>query len=244
MNQLVKIDPNEVAVQPTTATMLQSFIAAGLTSENVSAFKELIQLKREEDVILSKRDFAAAFVELQKELPEIQGTRKVPDKNGNTKFAYANFDDIDLIVRPICLRHGFTYSFHESLISEGRVTMIMTLQHSGGHFREIPYSVRIGSGPPGATESQSDVSGHTYAKRGALESGLSLRIIDKREDVRDEGTPITKDQAEELARRLNAVNGDRNGFLRLAGATSFETILSGRYDVLDQALRKKEQQGK
>ena len=244
-NELQRIEPSAVAVpEPTTASLLQSVITAGITSDNVAAFKELVQLKREEDAIRAKRDFAQAFVSLQTELPTIQGMRQVPDKNGNSKFAYANFDDIDEIVRPICLKHGFTYSFHESALNEGRVTMVMTLQHSGGHYREIPYSCRIGSGPPGATESQADVSGHSYAKRGAIESGLSLRIVGKREDVKDEGSPISPEQADELERRLNLINGNREKFLEMAGAKSFKEILSSKFGILDQALKRRENAGR
>lgn len=226
--------------QPTVADMLTIVLEKGLSSDNVQAFKELVQLHREEVKLNAEKEFAAAFVKLQSELPVIQGARPIPDKNGNVKFRYANFEDIDLIVRPICLRNGFTYAFRETGIEAGRVTVTMTLTHSGGHSREIPYSVRIGSGPPGANESQADGSGHTYAQRGAIESGLALRVVSAREDARNEGGPITAEQAEELARRVAETNSDRAAFLKLAGAANFSAIPSGKYEMLDSLLTKKE----
>lgn len=222
------------------ADLLEMVVVGGISTENVSAFKELVQLHREEVKANAERAFAESFIELQKALPTIPGARGIPDKQGNIKFKYANFDDIDAIVRPICLGHGFSYSFRETAIENGRVTVTMTLQHSGGHSREIPYSVRIGSGPPGATESQADVSGHSYAKRGAIESGLSLRIVGDRDDAKMEGGPITSDQAFELERRVGETNSDRAAFLKLAGATSFKDIASAKYDMLDQLLARKE----
>lgn len=226
--------------QPAVAEMLQAVIQGGITQDSVGALDKLCGLYERMEAKNAEKEFAAAFVRLQQELPTINGTRGVPDKAGNVKFVYANFDDIDLIVRPICLKNGFTYSFSEKSIGEGRVTMTMRLQHSGGHFRDIDYSVRIGSGPPGATESQGDISGHTYAKRGAIESGLSLRIIGDRENARNEGGPITPAQAEELERRVKETNSDVTAFLKFAGAKSFKEIPASRYDDLDSTLSKKE----
>lgn len=220
--------------------MLQLVIKGGITTENVAAFKELVQLHREEVKLTAEKEFAAAFVSLQRNLPTIQGTRPVPARDGTVKYRYANFDDIDEIIRPICLEHGFTYAFRESAVDSGRVTVTMTLQHSGGHSREIPYSVRVGSGPPGATESQADVSGHSYAQRGALESGLSLRIVGDRADAKMEGGPITKEHADELERRVKLTNSNVEAFLKFAGAKTFAEISSGKYDVLDAHLRRKE----
>lgn len=236
-------EPQEMTVarpQPSVADMLHLVIDKGITAENVAAFKELVQLHREEVKLNAEKEFAAAFVELQRELPVINGYRPIPDKQGRTKFCYANFEDIDAIVRPICLRHGFTYGFHESAIENGRITVTMTLQHSGGHSRQIPYSVRAGGGPPGANESQADVSGHTYAQRGAIESGLALRIIGRPDDPRMEGGPVTTEQAEELERRVQLTNSDRDAFLKFAGAKSYAEIPASAYERCDDMLRRKE----
>lgn len=226
--------------QPTPLDLLQAALEGGITEQNIAVVERMAALAERFEQRNAEKDFAAAFVELQKELPVIQGYRPIPDKQGRTKFCYANFEDIDAIVRPLCLARGFTYSFHESAVENGRVTVTMTLQHSGGHARLIPYSVRSGHGPPGASESQADVSGHTYAQRGAIESGLALRIIGRPEDPRMEGGPVTQGQADELERRIKMTNSDVQKFLRLAGVDSFEKIPAAKYDVLDQLLRQKE----
>lgn len=223
---------NELSIQ----SAFQAVVAGTIKAEHVAVMRELLAMDAE-------RKFNAAFVELQGQLPAIQGYRGVPDKQGNIKFVYANFDDIDAIIRPICLRYGFSYSFREEGIKDGRVTMIMDLQHAAGHSRAIPYSVRIGSGPPCSSESQADVSGHTYAKRGCLESGLSLRIIGDREDARMEGNPhekVSQSQADELERRVMETNSNVPAFLKFAGATKFSEIPANRYAECDAMLRRKE----
>lgn len=214
----------------------QAVVAGTIKAEHVAVMRELLAMDAE-------RKFNAAFVQLKMELPAIRGVRGVPDKHGNIKFVYANFDDIDLIVGPICLRHGFSYSFRESAMAEGRVTMTMTLQHSAGHSREIPFSVRVGTGPPGASDSQADMSGHTYAKRGCLESGLSLRIIGDRDDARMEGNPndkITPEEADALSKRVLATKSSIPAFLKFCGAECFSEITRSRYAEADAQLRRKE----
>ena len=233
--------PMEVARSaPSVADMLKAVVDKGITQENVGALEKLCDLYERMEARKAEKEFAAAFVELQKDLPTIMGGRPIPDKMGNVKFRYANFEDIDAVVRPICLRHGFTYAFKESGIENGRITVTMLLQHSGGHCREIPYSVRVGNGPPGASESQADVSGHSYAQRGALESGLALRIVGAREDAKMEGGPITKEQADELEQRVALLNQPHDKFLKWLGVTKYADIPSAKYDLADDFLRKKE----
>ena len=226
--------------QPSVADMLRAVVDKGITQENVGALEKLCDLYERMEAKNAEKEFAAAFVQLQQDIPTIMGGRPIPDRNGQVKFRYANFEDIDAIVRPICLRHGFTYAFKETGIDNGRITVTMILQHSGGHSREVPYSVRVGSGPPGASESQADVSGHSYAQRGALESGLALRIVGAREDAKMEGARIMPAMADELERRVKETNSDVAAFLKYAGATKFSEIADSKYDMLDALLTKKE----
>lgn len=231
---------NAVARQPQVADMLQMVIERGLTSENVAAFAQLVQLHREEIALNAEKEFAAAFLRLQTELPVIQGARGIPDKHGTIKFVYANFEDIDAIVRPLALRHGFTYGFREESFENGRVVVVMDLTHSGGHTRPIRYSCRVGNGPPGSNESQADGSGHTYAQRGALEQGLALRILNKRPDAKMEGETITESEANELETRAKDCHSDIPAMLRLGGVTQFAALPRAKYDVLIGLLEIKE----
>lgn len=226
--------------EATPIAMMEAMIASGITAENVAAFTELVKLKEHMEDRNAVKQFAESFVRLQSELPTISGTRPVLNKDGTVRFRYANFDDIDDVVRPICLKHGFTYAFRETGIENGRITVTMTLQHSGGHYREIPCSVRVGSGPPGASEPQADMSGHAYAQRGALESGLSLRIVGSREDAGVTTGVVTAEQAEELSRRVAMINANKEAFLKFAGAKSFAEIPASNYEILDRFLTSKE----
>lgn len=226
------------------AGMMQAMIAKGITHENVAAFTELVKLSEHMEDRDAKRDFNRDFIELQREIPRIKATRMIPDRNGNVRSTFAPFEEIDGQARPICLRHGFTYAFSEGAFISGKVTKICTLFHVMGAERSNPYSVRIGQGPPGCSESQADGSAHSYAKRGALCDCLNIVVVGMDNDARLEGAPITEAQAEELELRVKMTDSNVVAFLKLADAPDFKSIASSKYDTLNQLLQVKERRGR
>lgn len=237
-------EPQELAIarpQPTPAEMMEKMIASGVTHENAVAFKELVLLSEHMEDRKDKRDFAKAFVALQQDIPRIKATKVIPDKHGNMRSSFAPFEEIDGQARPICLQHGFTYSFSEGPFQAGKITKIFTLLHGDtGIEKSNSYSVRIGQGPPGCSESQADGAAHSYARRGALCDGLNIVVVGIDNDARLEGGPISQELADELERRVNLINADVKAFLKLAGAGTFAEILAVKYDILDQFLQMRE----
>lgn len=191
----------------------------------------------------AERQFNAAFIKLQRVIPQIKATKPVHAKDGSLKYMVAPFEEIDEQLRPLALKHGFSYSFSEGVASQpGRVAKQMTIHHVSGHSRSNSYSVRIGSGPPGASESQADGSAHSYAKRGAMCDGFTI-IIDRaleQDDARAMGAPISSEAAEQLRRRVKACGANEAAFLKFAGAAHFEAIHESRMDDLLEMLEKKE----
>lgn len=246
-NELTAIEKPALPVAhaaPSIGDMLQAVIEKGISAENVAAVAEITRLYERMQAIDAEKAFATAFVELQRDIPRIKATKIIPDRNGNMRSSYAPLEEIDKQARPICLQHGFTYTFSEGEFAPQKVTKVCTLQHTGGHKRSNSYSVRIGSGPPGCSESQADGSAHSYAKRGALCDALGIIVTGMDNDARMEGGSITPEQADELERRVKLTNSDVAGFLKFAGAKSFATIAANKYDMLDAQLMRKERGGK
>ena len=237
---LAKTDKMEIE-QPSAGAlgMIERLIAKGVTADNVAALKELHAMHIDQEERNAKKAFAMAFRAMQAELPPIIPTKIVPDKNGNTKFKYAPYDELMRIVGPIMQKHGFAPSF-STKFNEGRVTSVCTLIHDDGHERTNEYSVRIGSGPPGATESQADGAANQYAQRGALCDALNIVIQGRDNEAKDLGAPVTFAQSESLRQRVYETKSDERAFLKFAGAQTFETIPSTRYAELDAFLKRKE----
>lgn len=239
-DKLQKIDGGAVETvrpQPTVADMMQAIIDKGVTADNVAAMGELVKLYERMEDKKAEKEFAAAFVRLQAETRVIKATKAVPNNDGTTRYCFAPFEEIMEAVGPLLERHGFTVAFSTDY-AEARLIKICHLTHTGGHTRENKFAVRVGKGPPGSSEAQGDGAASTYAKRFALCDALNI-VIDKDSDARAEGGPITQEQAEELSRRLQMVNGDRVKFLAFAGAKSFAEIPAVKYAILDEFLRKK-----
>lgn len=227
---------------PNPGQMMQAMIDKGVTQENAAAFKELVLLSEHMEDRQAKKDFARAFVALQRDIPRIKATKIIPNRDGTARSTFAPFEEIDSQARPICLQHGFTYSFSEGPFQAGKVTKICTLLHeTTGIEKSNPYSVRIGNGPPGCSESQADGSAHSYAKRGALCDALNIVVVGMDNDARMEGGAVTPEQADELERRAKMVNADVPKFLKFAGnAKSFKEIPAIMYPLLDAFLKGRE----
>jgi hypothetical protein len=223
--------------------MLQAVVAKGVSAENVAAVEAIVKLYERMEERSSEKEFAQAFVQLQGEMPKVQATKPVPNKDGSVRFRFAPFEDLMAQVGPILQRHGFTVSF-SSRVDGNRIISTCTLQHHGGHKRSNDFAVRIGSGPPAASEAQSDGAAATYAKRFALTESLNIVVAHLDSDARLEGGMITSDQAEELARRVAETNSNRAAFLKLAGAKDFTSIAVAKYDILDEMLASKERRKK
>jgi hypothetical protein len=200
--------------------------------------KAVMDMRRELKAEQSKSEFNRAFVALQKDLPAIQATKPVPNNDGTVRYKFAPFEELMKVIQPYLTRHGFSVTFN-SRSDEGRLCEICTLIHEGGHERSNEFSVRIGKGPPGSSETQADGAAMTYAKRGALCNCLNI-VIEKDDDARNIGTRITPEQAKSLRERVQATASDEKAFLKYAGAATFEDIETGMFATLDSNLRRKE----
>lgn len=238
-NELAKRAPMEVSrPEPTVGEILQAVIEKGVTTENVAVIEKLTDLMWKTQARDSEKAFAASFVALQAEMPNVRATKAIPSRDGSVRSRFAPYEEIMEQVAPLLQKHGFTVTFSTDF-KEGRIIKTCTLQHVNGHSRSNQFAVRIGSGPPAASEAQADGAASTYAKRFALCDALNI-VIDADVDAAVEGGPITKEQADELEHRVKMTNSDVAKFLAVATARSFSEIPAAKYTILDEMLRKKE----
>lgn len=230
--------PKTEMVRLSPVDMLQAVIEKGVTQENVAAVGELAKLCEHMEKRDAEKQFASAFVSLQSEMPKVKATKAIPSNDGSVRSRFAPYEEIMEQVSPLLQRHGFTITFSTDF-KEGRIIKTCTLQHVGGHSRSNQFAVRIGSGPPRASEAQADGAASTYAKRFALCDALNI-VVDVDSDAAAEGDFITLAQADELEHRVGMTNSNRDAFLRFAGANSYREIRTAKLSILDEFLKKKE----
>ena len=223
---------------PTPLSLIAQMVASGtMSAESVAVVKELVALKEHMEDRQAEKDFAADFAALQGELGSFRPTKAVPDKYGNVKYLYLPYGEIMAAVQPLLRKYRFSVSFSTDF-AEGRILQTCTLQHESGYHRDFKAYVRVGSGPPGATESQADGAAMTYAKRYALCNALNI-TVEHDTDARKEGEPITAEQVATLRQMVKDCRADEAAFLRFAGAKSYEEIGERRYAEVFAALQKK-----
>lgn len=244
MNELTIPDKHEPpATQASPSQMLQAIVQGGITPENMIAVEKAMELCYKMDARNAERDFNAAFVALQKDIPVIVATSVIPNRG-----KYERFEDVMNVVKPLLTKHGFSVSFSMD-IKDNRIVETCHLSHVAGHSRQNSFAVRAGG--KADSDTQADCKAATTAKRNALLNALNIVIrqdcLTEENDASIEGDPnakITPAQADELERRVHLSNSSIPAFLKFAGATTFKDIPARKYNDLDAMLSRKEQQGK
>ncbi len=232
-----KYEPPAI-IDDSPVAMMRSMIKSGISAENVAAFTELVKLSEHMEDRKAAKDFAVAFNDLQAEMPKVQAVSAVPNNDGTVRYMFCPYEELMRQVAPFLHKHGFSITF-SNRFDEGRLVSICTLTHVSGHSKTNEFTVRIGKGPPGSSESQADGAAGTYAKRFALISALNI-VVEKDSDARIVGGKISKGQADSLRQRVASTGSDQALFLKFAQAATFEDISESMYDVLDASLKKKE----
>lgn len=227
--------------EPSVALMLQAIIEKGVTPENMTVMEAMVGLYERMQAKEAEREFNTAFLELKKEMPKIAATKPVPNNDGTTRYKYAPLDEIDEILQPLALRHGFTYTFAEGDKSDAtKIEKVCTVYHTGGHKRSNSFACRK-SAPPKSNDSQADGNTHSYAKRGALCDAFGI-VVDRDDDARQTGATIGPIRGAALQVRVLACGANEKAFLKFAGATGddYGSIPEDRLEPAEEMLRRKE----
>ncbi len=233
-----------LALSPTNpiGRMIEAITQSGVSAENMAVLERMMALYEQVETKNAEKAFAQAFVALQSDLPAIQASKAVPNRDGTIRYHFAPYESIMEQVKPYLQKHGFTISFSTDYSQTAPIRLVKTctLQHVGGHAKTNSFAARVGDGPPGSSPAQGDGAASTYAKRFVLCDALNIVIAGMDDDARAEGGPITLEEARDFQMRVENLNANRDKFLAVAGATSYATIPASKWATLDEMLRKKE----
>lgn len=221
--------------EPSVAMMLQAICQGGITAENAAVMKELMAMQERMEDRAAERQFSAAFVALQAEIPEIVAQSVIPNRG-----KYERFEDVMHVLKPLLSKHGFSVSFSQD--AGERITVTCHLRHAGGHSQETKFAVRLGG--KADSETQADCKASTTAKRNSLLQALNIVVrqdcLQDEDDARNAGETVTTGQAISLCARVKNCGVEVGAFLAFANAKTFSEISASRYAILDVMLAKKE----
>jgi hypothetical protein len=187
---------------------------------------EVLQQLRAMELDYHERNAKSAFDEamtaFQSECPTITKEKGVPDRTGKTAYRYAPLEAIEIQIRPLLRKHGFSHTFDTDTNSEaGWVIAKCIVTHSAGHSRTSTAKFPLGTQTGIMSATQVFASALTFANRRALQNAYGLVIANEDMDgatgkLKPQG-PSTmqptetnlKDLARELWNLLKPVRGDK-----------------------------------
>jgi len=238
MNAVVKHEAKAVAPiadQPTSLLAVLSRAAADPATdvdkmERLGAMYERMQARNAET------EYNAALSEMQDELPAIaeRGAAKV---NGQVRYTFALWEDINTAIKPVLKKHGFALSFRTDFADGVSVTGV--LSHKAGHSERT--TIKLPADASGSKNAvQAVASSVSYGKRYTAGALLNLTSHGEDDDAYAAADPIDPSWADGIAAAtdeatLRKVKADMVAHWH--GVTNVPTALTKAYNERLNELR-------
>jgi len=240
---IVHADSPGALQRETTREVLDTIIRASRDqSVDVAKLKDLLDLQERLLADQRRTSFMSAMAELQAEMPQIAKAGVITGQSGAVRNRYAKIEDIDVVIRPLLAKHGFSFSF-DSEPAQGGVCFLCRMSHRDGHSETKRLVLPLDQGA-GRNAVQSMGSTVSYARRYLLGMHLNLVTRDEDDDGRGGSGHVTPAQAAELRAKLAEVGGSEARFLNWLAAASFEEIPAANYTRALKFIDEKRRQGK
>ena len=166
--------PQPVAPQKEPAIDDRIFqLAEKLSQAGVEAVKELFSLRQKIVEEQARKEFYEALRQVQAELKPVPKKRIVKNKDGSIRYRYATFDDVVETIRPILVKHGFSFGFKTN-IGDNKALIRCELYHKDGHTETCEVTMPLIPDASGMNIVQSFGAVITYGKRYALSLLLGI----------------------------------------------------------------------
>jgi hypothetical protein len=150
---------------------------------SLEKFEALLRLQRQEQDRQAEREFNAAMARAQGEMDPVRKGATNP----HTRSKYARFEDIDMMLKPIYTRHGFSVRFRtEDAATPGWVKVVCVVAHEAGHIETFPLQAPLDSGGTAGKTNKTDVqaigSTTSYLKRYLLTLAWNVSLAGDDDD--------------------------------------------------------------
>ena len=193
----------------------------------MEVIKEIRQMESEFHARTAKQAFDEAMSAFQEECPVILKQKSVPDRSGKTAYVYAPIEAIEVQIRPLLRKHGFSHTFDTDTTSAvGWVIAQCIVKHIGGHERVSSAKFPLGTQTQIMSTTQVYAAALTFANRRALANAYGLVLAGEDLDGATgklkprgpstmqptERDPALKSLAKELWDLLKPVRGDKQNW--------------------------------
>ena len=167
-------------------TMMQSAINSGFSAEQLAQVVSIVQTIRADQ---AREAFARAMTACQQEMPAVL----MDAQNTHTRSRYATLESVNVRIKPVYTKHGFSVSFGTADSPlESHVRIVADLRHDQGHAARYQADLPLdGTGSQGGKSSmnapQATGSTYSYGQRYLLKMIFNLTIGGEDDDANGAG---------------------------------------------------------
>ncbi len=151
----------------------------------VEVMERLQSMRREMKDEQAKEAFDEAMSAFQSECPVVMKDKGVPDRSGKVAYKYAPIEAIEIQIRPILRKYGFSHTFDTDIASEqGWVIAKCLVTHRAGHSRVSTSKFPLGTKTAIMSDTQAYAAALTFANRRVLCNAYGLILAGEDMDGR------------------------------------------------------------
>lgn len=142
---------------------------------DVGTLERLLKMRNEIQAESAKRQFDEQMKEFQSECPVVMKEKEVPDRTGKVAYKFAPIEVIEVQIRPLLRKHGFSHTFDTDTASiPGWVIAKCIVKHEAGHSEVSTVKLPLGSKTTIMSDTQVYAAAYTFANRRALCNAYGL----------------------------------------------------------------------
>lgn len=180
--------------------------AMSMPNMDVSVMKEMLAMQKEVMQQQAVIEFNEDYAIMSAEIPVIARSKKA------YSASYAPMEDIDLIIRPILSKFGFSVNFDCQQEGVDIVTVTCVLRHKKGHMITNTITLPTEAATKGMNKQQAVGSAITYAKRYTICGILNITTADDdcnngfavNAKIEAQKKPLTDARLEKAIEQINA----------------------------------------
>jgi hypothetical protein len=222
----------------TSGDFIATVLSQPDSAEKVQLLRELIAMQNAERERVCKENFDTHFAELRKALGPVVKTRV----NTGTSSKFAALEDLQGPCDPIIFEHGFSYSWDEEALAEGRKCIIMYV-FGYGHTRSFRWEAPHFDGNRAINPLQGAGIQSTYGQRYTYKAAFG--IVLKGEDT--DGATIeldpelvsTLDKIEKAPDLQKLMDIYQIAYKRYEANANQLRLIVGEYNLAKQAIARR-----
>jgi hypothetical protein len=214
---LIEAPQNDVVdmttLLPENASIVERAAFAGMPVEMIEQLRLMARDERAEE---SRREFEAAFAEMQPSLPAVTKAGK-----GHQDAKYAKLEDVQAAARAILAEHGFSIRFKVE-DAENALCVTCILSHRNGHSDKDTIRLPLDtSGSKNAVQARGSTV--AYGKRYTLCNILGIQTGGEDNDGQTDrsGETLDPDQVKQVRAALEKLDQKDDAILAWAGTRGF-----------------------